>query len=85
MSFSLLSSRYFSRLEYDRTRNTTSLLPGQLTDEALELLANNPSTADQARALADTLDTLDALAIDVSHEQTYLSRAAEFSYMSQTD
>ena len=72
---------FFSRPEYDRTGNITSLLPGQITDEALELLTSNSSTADQARALADALD---ALAIDVSHERTYLSRAADFPYMSQT-
>ena len=71
----------FSRPEYDRSGNISSLLPGQLTDEALELLATNSSTADQARALADALD---ALANEVSRERTYLSRAADFPYMSQT-
>ena len=74
-------SIFFSRPEYDRSGNINALTPAQLTDEALELLASHSSTADQARALYDGLD---ALAADISRERTYLSRAADMPYLSQT-
>ena len=72
---------FFSRPEYDRSGNIATLTPGQLTDEALELLATHSSTADQARALYDGLD---ALTIDISREFTHLSRTADLPYLSQT-
>ena len=74
-------SIFFSRPEYDRSGNIAALTPAQLTDEALELLATHSSTADQARALYDGLD---ALATDISRERTYLNRAADLPYLSQT-
>ena len=71
----------FSLPSYDRSGNITGLVPGDITDEASELLLSSTSTSEQARSFGDGIE---ALADDISKEKNYLSRAAEFPYLSQT-
>ena len=71
----------FSLPSYDRCGNLTGLVPGDITDEASELLLSSTSTSEQARSFGDGIE---ALADDISKEKNYLSRAAEFPYLSQT-
>ena len=75
------SSILFSLPSYDRSGNLTGLVPGDITDEASELLLSSTSTSEQARSFGDGIE---ALADDISKEKNYLSRAAEFPYLSQT-
>ena len=72
---------FFARPEYDRSGNITTLHPGVLTDEALELLSSSTTISEQARNLTDALD---AFASQVKHERMYLSRGSDFPYISET-
>ena len=74
-------SVFFSRPQYDRNGDISSLIPAELTDEALELLSSSSSTSDQAGLLADALTSL---ASEISAEKHYLSRAANLPHLSQT-
>ena len=75
-----LLSIYFSKPVYDRNGGISSLVPGELTDEALELLSSTSATSDQACILADGLK---ALAAQVSQERYYLSCQAKLPFFSQ--
>ena len=66
---------------YDRTGSLTALSPAILTNEAMELLTSSSSTADTSRNLTDGLE---ALAYDISRERSYISRATDFPFLSQT-
>ena len=66
---------------YDRTGSITALSPAILTNEAMELLSSSSSTADTSRNLTDGLE---ALAYDISRERSYISRATDFPFLSQT-
>ena len=74
-------SVFFSRPQYDRNGDITSLLPADLTDDALELLSSTSTTSDQAGQLADALTSI---ASEISTEKHYLSRAANLPHLSQT-
>jgi hypothetical protein len=71
----------FSHPSYDRSGSLIGLVPGNITDEASELLLSSTSTSEQARFFGDGME---AYADDISKERNYLSRAAEFPYLSQT-
>ena len=75
------SSILFSLPSYNRSGNLTALVPGEITDEASELLLSSTSISEQARSFGDGIE---ALADDISKEKNYLSRAADFPYLSQT-
>ena len=72
---------FFSRPQYDRSGSIASLLPAELTVEALELLSSHASTSDQATQLRYFLS---ALADEVRHEKNYLSKSVDFLFLSPT-
>ena len=76
-----LLSVYFSKPVYDRNGSISSLLPAELTDEALDLLSSSTSSSDQASIFADALKALSA---QISQERYYLSRQAKLPFFSQT-
>ena len=76
-----LLSIYFAKPVYNRNGGISLLIPGELTDEALELLSSTSATSDQASILADGLK---ALVAQVSQERYYLSRQAKLPFFSQT-
>ena len=67
--------------EFDRHGTIPSLSPGEILDEALVILSSTTSTSEQARSLHNSFSIL---ADDVSKEKSYLSRAAEHFFISQT-
>ena len=81
MNASLLFSPFFARPYYDRNGELSSLLPADITDEAMELLSSSSSTSEQARTFSNGIEVL---ADDISKEKSYLSRASKFPFLSQT-
>ena len=77
----IFTSLLFSIPEFDRNGTISSLSPGEMSDEALDILSSSTSTSEQARSLHDSFSIL---ADEVSKEKDYLSRAAEFPFVSQT-
>ena len=71
----------YSHPTYDRTGSLTALSPASLTNEAMELLTTGSSTAEMSRNL---MDGLEALAYDISRERSYISRAVDLPFLSQT-
>ena len=51
-------SLFFSRPQYDRDGQMVTLLPAELSDEALDMLTSSTSTSDQATQLGDGLTSL---------------------------
>ena len=71
-------SVFFSRPP-DRDGDITSLLPANLTNEALEMLSSTSTISNQAGQLVDFLTSL---ASDISAEKHYLSKAANLPHLS---
>ena len=71
----------FSIPEFDRHGTISSLSLGEISDEALDILSSSTSTSKQARSLYDSFSIL---ADDAPKGKSYLSRAAEFPFISQT-
>ena len=74
-------SLFFPRPQYDREGQMVTLLPAELSDEALDMLTSSTSTSDQATQLGDGLTSL---ADEITNERFYLSRTVKFPYLSQT-
>ena len=76
-----LLSVYFSKPVYDRNGSISSLIPANLTDEALDMLSSSSSSSDQASVFADAIKALEA---QISQECHYLSRQTKLPFFSQT-
>ena len=62
-------SLFFSRPQYDRDGQMVTLIPAELSDEALDMLSSSTSTSDQASQLGDGLTSL---ADQITNERFYL-------------
>jgi len=71
----------FARPVYDKNGELRSLLSGDLSDEATEIISSTDATAEQARLLGDNLE---AFAEDIYRERKYISRATNFLFLSHT-
>ena len=71
----------FARPVYNKNGELRSLLSGDLSDEATEIISSTAATAEQARLLGDNLE---AFAEDISRERNYISRATKFPFLSHT-
>ena len=71
----------FAKPQYDKNGAIVTLLPGDISDEVMEVLSSLSSVSEQARLLSDIFRVLSE---DISKERTYLSRAACFPFLSET-
>ena len=71
----------FVKPNYNRYGELLSLTPAVLLDNLQEILTTSTKISEQSRMISDSMKVL---ADDISKERNYLSRAAQFSFLSNT-
>ena len=66
---------------YNRYGELLSLTPAVLLDNLQEILTTSTKISEQSRMISDSMKVL---ADDISKERNYLSRAAQFPFLSNT-
>ena len=71
----------FAKPNYDRNGELLSLGPAVISDDLQEILSATTKTSVQSRMMSDSLRVL---AEDISQEDSYLSRASKFPFLTNT-